>query len=54
MFTKHSTGTELEFESLTFLESLLCSGHAMYEGGFARVGGIFGSAQLSPLRTSQS
>lgn len=36
MFTKHSTGTVLEFESLTFLESLLCSGHAMYEGGICQ------------------
>lgn len=52
MFTKHSAGTVLEFEGLTCLERLLCSGHAMYKGGFASVGGILGFAKLSPLRTS--
>lgn len=52
VFTKHSAEPILQFEGLTFLERLLSSGHAMYKEGFASRGGIFGSAKLSPARTS--
>lgn len=52
VFTKHSAEPVLEFGGLTFLERLLSSGHAMYKEGFASAGGIFGSAKLSPARTS--
>lgn len=38
MFTKHSAGTELEFECLIFLECLLCSGSRNASGGICQSG----------------